>query len=284
MKKKIITGIIVSIIVAMVTIILILKNSGLKTMQTGTITGEDTNYKNSQNYNYIVNVAISKINEADGQEVERNTTDPAKKHGNNIEPNMVMKDEVTENNNKTKKEKTTNISDATPTGNTTYYIKVNYQANAVTIYKKDENGYYTIPVKAMVCSCGTATPKSGVYKTSSGYEWGTLEGGTYGRYSTRIIGGILFHSVPYIEQSEDTLEYWEYDKLGTTASLGCVRLTVEDCKWIFDNAEVGTKVEFYADSNPGPLGKPSAQKISNNEVCRNWDPTDTSPNSPWNGQ
>lgn len=169
-----------------------------------------------------------------------------------------------------------------PTGKTKYYIKVNYEANAVTIYEKDDKGYFTVPTKAMVCSCGTATPKSGVYKTSKGYEWGYLEGGTFGRYSTRIKGGIMFHSVPYVEESEDALEYWEYDKLGTTASLGCVRLCVRDCKWIFDNCEVGTPVEFYADSNPGPLGKPSAKKISENKECRNWDPTDTSPNSPWN--
>ena len=162
-----------------------------------------------------------------------------------------------------------------PTGNTTYYIKVNYEANAVTIYEKDDEGYYTKPVKAMICSCGTATPTSGVYKTSPGYEWGYLEGGTYGRYSTRIKGGIMFHSVPYVEESEDTLEYWEFDKLG---------LCIRDCKWIFDNCESGTPVEFYADSNPGPLGKPEAKKISNNEECRNWDPTDPSPNNPWNNQ
>lgn len=284
MKKKIITGVIVSIIIAIVTIIFILKNSGLKTMQTGTINQQNTDYKNPQNYNGIENVATSEINRTDEQEVEKNTRDTAKKQENNVEENIVMKDKVIENTNIAKKGESTNTSSTLPTGNTMYYIKVNYQANAVTIYKKDENGYYTIPVKAMVCSCGTATPKNGVYKTSRGYEWGTLEGGTYGRYSTRIIGGILFHSVPYTEQSENTLEYWEYDKLGTTASLGCVRLTVEDCKWIFDNVEVGTQVEFYADLNPGPLGKPSAQKISDNEACRNWDPTDTSPNSPWNGQ
>lgn len=175
-----------------------------------------------------------------------------------------------------------NTKSKEPTGKTKYYIKVNYGANTVTIYEKDDSGYYTVPVKAMICSCGTATPKSGVYKTSSGYEWGTLEGGTYGRYSTRIKGGILFHSVPYVSESEDSLEYWEYDKLGTTASLGCVRLAVADSKWIFDNCEVGTQVEFYSDTNPGPLGKPTAQKISDNEQCRNWDPTDTSPNSPWN--
>ena len=193
-----------------------------------------------------------------------------------------MNNENKQNNTSNDKNEVQQSSTKYPTGKTKYYIKVNYGANAVTIYKKDENGYYSIPVKAMVCSCGTATPKSGVYKTSKGYEWGTLEGGTFGRYSTRIIGGILFHSVPYTSESEDSLEYWEYDKLGTTASLGCVRLSVADTKWIFDNCEVGTQVEFYTSSDPGPLGKPTAQKISDNVECRNWDPTDTSSNSPWN--
>lgn len=163
----------------------------------------------------------------------------------------------------------------------TYYIKVNYGANVVTIYGKDTNGDYTVPVKAMVCSTGTATPKSGVYKTKKGYQWGTLFGGVYGMYSTRIVGSILFHSVPYTSPSNDTLEYWEYDKLGQTASAGCVRLTVADAKWIFYNCEAGTMVEFYSSADPGPLGKPSAPKISNNEKCRNWDPTDDTPGNPW---
>ena len=209
---------------------------------------------------------------------------------NEVNENIISNENQNKkNNNENKQNNTSNdknevqqSSTKYPTGKTKYYIKVNYGANAVTIYKKDENGYYSIPVKAMVCSCGTATPKSGVYKTSKGYEWGTLEGGTFGRYSTRIIGGILFHSVPYTSESEDSLEYWEYDKLGTTASLGCVRLSVADTKWIFDNCEVGTQVEFYTSSDPGPLGKPTAQKISDNVECRNWDPTDTSSNSPWN--
>ena len=30
------------------------------------------------------------------------------------------------------------------------------------------------------------------------------------------------------------------------------------------------------------FGKPTAQKISGNETCRNWDPTDSNPNNPWN--
>jgi hypothetical protein len=173
--------------------------------------------------------------------------------------------------------------DTTDKSNNTskYYIKVNYGANTVTVYQKDENGDYTIPVRAMVCSCGTATPHSGVYKTTRGYLWGSLIGGVYGKYSTRIVGSILFHSVPYTSPSSDCLEYWEFDKLGQTASAGCIRLQVVDSKWIYDNCGSGTMVEFYSDSNPGPLGKPSAPKISDNVECRNWDPTDVDAGNPW---
>ena len=163
-----------------------------------------------------------------------------------------------------------------------FYIKVNYQENVVTIYIKDKEGNYTKPYKAMVCSTGIATPKSGVYKMSDRGEWGMMVGRVWAQYYSRITGQILFHSVPYTSKSPNKLEYWEYDKLGTTASAGCVRLTVEDAKWIFDNCTAGTQVEFYADSNPGPLGKPEAFKISNApESVRGWDPTDTNPNNPW---
>jgi len=160
------------------------------------------------------------------------------------------------------------------TGENPYYIRVNYGANTVTIYGKDDDGNYTVPLKAMICSCGISTPKSGVYKTSNGYRWGTLIGGVYGQYSTRIVGNILFHSVPYTAQSPDSLEWWEFDKLGTSASAGCVRLQVKDAQWIYYYCDAGTMVEFYSDSDPGPLGKPGAPKISDNEECRDWDPTD----------
>ncbi len=165
----------------------------------------------------------------------------------------------------------------------TYYIKVNYGANVVTIYKKDKSGKYTVPVKAMVCSTGTATPTSGTYKMSNKYRWHQLNGGVYGQYCSRITGHILFHSVPYKTNSPDTLKYVAYDKLGTKASAGCIRLTVADAYWIYSNCASGTYVEFYSSSDPGPLGKPSAQKISSNEKCRNWDPTDPLPNNPWKG-
>lgn len=162
-----------------------------------------------------------------------------------------------------------------------YYIRINYTANCVTIYKKDDNGNYTVPVKAMVCSTGTATPTKGTYKTLNKYVWKQLNGGVWGQYSTRIVGHILFHSVPYASANHNALKYVAYDKLGTKASAGCIRLTTADAKWIYDNCGLGTMVEFYSDSNPGPLGKPSARKIASIVECRDWDPTDPAPGNPW---
>lgn len=177
----------------------------------------------------------------------------------------------------------TNNKNSNKNSSIPYYIKVNYGAQVVTIYTQDENGEYTVPYKAMVCSTGVATPTSGVYSIPARWEWLGLQGDVYGHYSTQIKGNILFHSVPYLTRGDkSSLEYWEYDKLGTYASAGCIRLTVADAKWIFYNCARGTKVEFYSSSNPGPLGKPSARKISSYpDYLRNWDPTDPDSSNPW---
>ena len=90
--------------------------------------------------------------------------------------------------------------------------------------------------------------------------------------------------MPYIEESPDTLEWEEYNKLGESASLGCVRLAAEDAKWIYDNCKRGTKVVVYSDTEEaGELGKPTALKIEADSPYRTWDPTDDSADNPWSG-
>ncbi len=91
-------------------------------------------------------------------------------------------------------------------------------------------------------------------------EWCLMVDGTWGQYAYRINGPIMFHSVPYYEREKDTLEYDEYNKLGEAASLGCVRLSVIDAKWIFDNCKWGTEVEIYDDEDPGLLENQSRLK------------------------
>lgn len=160
----------------------------------------------------------------------------------------------------------------------TYQIKINKQQNCVTIYKLDSNGKYK-PVKAMVCSTGYATPV-GTFPLGEKMRWHTLMGPCYGQYCTRIHGGVLFHSVWYYKQTPSSLSASAYNKLGVTASHGCVRLTVADAKWIYDNVPSGSPVTVYNSSNPGPLGKPSAIKLP---YSTGWDPTDKwSSGNPWN--
>lgn len=162
------------------------------------------------------------------------------------------------------------------------YLTVNVTQNVVIAYADDENGEFTIPCKAMICSTGDATPHWGVYRLGWRLRWQTLFGGVYGQYAVQIVGNILFHSVPYTEYGNPaSLEYWEFDKLGTSASMGCVRLQVKDVKWIYDNFSSIAAVEFYESDEPEPLERPEAPKISDNEVCRDWDPTDDDPSNPW---
>lgn len=163
-----------------------------------------------------------------------------------------------------------------------YYIRINRKQNCITIYTLDEQGEYTVPYKAMVCSTGlyNATPR-GVFQISTKYLWRELYGGVYGQYATRIHGGVLFHSVPYYSKSKDALCTDKYNKLGQQASMGCVRLTVEDAKWIADNCPAGTSVEIYDSDDPGPLGKPEAMKIDTDSPNKGWDPTDSDERNPW---
>ena len=163
-----------------------------------------------------------------------------------------------------------------------YYIRVNRQANCVTIYTKDEDGNYTVPVKAMVCSVGlNNTTRLGVGKISDKYTWRALFGNCYGQYAIRFDGHIMFHSVPYEKTSKDTLLEGQYNMLGQPASKGCIRLSVIDAKWIYDNCKKGTKVEVYDSPDPGPLGKPTSYQISADSPYAGWDPTDPDSANPW---
>ncbi len=167
------------------------------------------------------------------------------------------------------------VSVQASTGTGDYYIKVNKGTNVVTVYKKDGT-----PYTAFTCSAGYATP-TGTYYTPAKYRWWVLDGPCYGQYCTRITRGFLFHSVWYYQRNESTQSYRQYNKLGTTASHGCVRLTVAASKWIYDNCPTGTKVTiFNGNSKDDPLGKPKTISVDESKYM-GWDPTDPSSSNPY---
>ena len=158
-------------------------------------------------------------------------------------------------------------------GKQEYYIHVNRKQCKVTIFAKDGDKGYTIPVMAMTCSVGTSKNKTptGTYNTMSRARWAELMGPSYGQYCTRIVGSILFHSVAGYNKTSYNLSYKDYNKLGQPASHGCVRLCVRDAKWIYDNCKIGTTVKIDDKSDGCKFDKPKLKKI---KYYQHYDPTD----------
>lgn len=156
-----------------------------------------------------------------------------------------------------------------------YYIQVNKTTNVVTVFNNDGT-----PNRAFACSDGDDTPL-GTFYTKAKYTWKLLYFNSYGQYSTRITGSILFHSVPYNAQNKASQSYRAYNKLGETASHGCIRLTTEAAKWIYDNCPVGTQVNIInGTAMNDPLGKPATIRV-NAALGMGWDPTDPDPSNPY---
>lgn len=145
-------------------------------------------------------------------------------------------------------------------------VKVNRQQNVVTVYKGNT------PVRAFICSTGVnnATPL-GTFSIMDKLYTHTLNGPTYGYYCSHITNDILFHSIPQPQLGRKNLPAYKYNMLGNQASEGCIRLSMSDAYWLYNNVPIGSTVIVYDSPNPGPLGKPKGIKIPSTQ---NYDPTD----------
>ena len=137
-----------------------------------------------------------------------------------------------------------------------FYIYVDVRNQITSVYARDEYGEYTVPVRQMLCSTGK------VGTDSDPGDW-VLNGrkanwcyfpkwGGYARYWTRINGSIAFHSIIYHSVSTSDPKVSSYNALGSRASHGCIRLTVADAKWIYDNCPAGTVVHITTQNETKP--------------------------------
>lgn len=179
----------------------------------------------------------------------------------------------------TKKTETTvqNKNDANyiknPDYESKYYIVVYTGSQSTVVYGKDSDGEYNKTIKVFTCStgAGSSPTKTGMYRIFAQYRWRALVGGVYGQYCSSIGGNYLFHSVPYTARNESSLDSAEYIKLGSPASHGCIRMCVRDCKWIFDNAPIGTQVNIVNAKGPAGAAVPRLNMASGYNC---WDPSD----------
>ena len=129
-----------------------------------------------------------------------------------------------------------------------YKLVVDLSDRRTYVYRWTGDGYKE-RIATFKCCVGapkTPTPQ-GTFQGSgpAGGRWYYFKDfNCYAQYAWRIQGGILFHSVTYSRSNENSGgSTWS---LGRAESHGCVRLTVSDAKWIYDNCPMGTTVVVQA--------------------------------------
>ena len=165
----------------------------------------------------------------------------------------------------------------------TYYLRVNIKTNNTVVYAKNFSGKW-VAVKAFATSAGlNGASKAilGTHYTIAKYRWKYMHANCYTQYATRIVGHYLFHSVPYSKKKASTLWQSAYNKLGSFASAGCIRMDVKSSKWIYDHCPLKTKVKVVYSSTDDKK-KPTPVKNYATGVKAGWDPTDPSSKNPWN--
>ncbi|WP_291648291.1 L,D-transpeptidase [Clostridium sp.] len=120
---------------------------------------------------------------------------------------------------------------------TKYFIWVDLKKFKVNIFQGSTNKWNLI--HSYLCTIGkksTPTPKGTFSIGIKGLYFG-VERGYKCWYYTQFKGNYLFHSIIY------NLDGSIRDgRLGMALSDGCVRLTKENAKWIYDNIPENTKV------------------------------------------
>ena len=118
------------------------------------------------------------------------------------------------------------------------YIRVSLNDQKVSV-----NNGKGLVIKTFPCSSGKSgseTPTGTFTVSGRGKSFYNSSLGEGAYYWTSFCGNYLFHSIPFDENYQ--IERDEAAKLGMPASHGCIRLSIEDAKWIYDHIPDGTKV------------------------------------------
>lgn len=122
---------------------------------------------------------------------------------------------------------------------TNYKILVDCTTNHLGVYKKTNGTWSRLYYWA--CSTGkSSTPTvKGYYRLGSkGYSFGS---GYTCYYYSQIYGNYLFHSILYYQGTRIPKD----SRLGLNISHGCVRLDINNAKFIYDNVPKGTAIYIY---------------------------------------
>ena len=128
------------------------------------------------------------------------------------------------------------------TSNTNYLVFVNIAEQKTYVYEGSKNDWTL--AKTFTCSTGIEGKETpvGVFTVQNRAPWFfSPKYGQGGKYYVQFMGNYLFHSIPFDSDRTTVSD----PTLGVPSSHGCIRLSVEDSKWLYDNVKNGSKIIIY---------------------------------------
>lgn len=164
-----------------------------------------------------------------------------------------------------------------------YKVRVNKTKNVVIVYEKGDDGKYQKSVKVMSAIVGRDIRVNTEYNIGDRWLWIKNQNGNYSKFVTQVSGNVVFESIAYKKKGDlSSLNYVEFDNLGNSIDGSFIKLQYADAQWIFDNLDYDTIVEFYESEDLNGVNVLEVKKISLENDKKNWDPTYTGSESPWN--
>ncbi len=132
---------------------------------------------------------------------------------------------------------------APPAG--TYTLEVDTGNNVMIAFAQD--GSIARLMRCTTGKSGTRTPHGEYRIGRERKRFGYFdEFDCYAQYWTQVVDGIFIHSLLYNERDASSLIRSSYRNIGRASSHGCIRLTVPDARWVYQNIAKGTTINIIA--------------------------------------
>jgi lipoprotein-anchoring transpeptidase ErfK/SrfK len=195
------------------------------------------------NFQYRCNIEIDgiigsktleKLNISPDKNVDFNTKKASVSNSKNTTSTIAL------NNYKSISELETSINSLKATSSTNYYINVDLPKQRVNIFIKSDVVW--ILDRSIICSSGkSSTPTvKGNFTIQDKGPMFRAGSNTICNYYTRFYGNYLFHTV-LLDNNGNIQD----GRLGTPLSHGCIRLAIDDAKYIYTTIPYGTTVSIH---------------------------------------
>lgn len=135
-----------------------------------------------------------------------------------------------------------NVNEFDIKSKTNRFIFTDVQKQVTYVFKGSNKNW--VLEKEFLCSTGIDNKETivGYFEVSTKAPWFfSPKYGQGGKNYVQFKGNYLYHSIPLASNQTTVLDY----TLGEPASHGCIRLDLEDSKWLYDNTNEGATVLIF---------------------------------------